>query len=308
MSGWDHFAFHFPVSYSLFDRLFGGKPQEEYSKPGSKAGRVACGKLAAKKIVLCPLSLPFLTLYSFGLSLLKLAELSARSFTLLAPSKKHVRQFVNNAKQATDYLMLTGLMPVKIVAEIVKLISAAIFDSRYYFSPPELYPIPIQISYYQEIIEKCFYRLRIARQLNLQIKAELHEIDKVQDKIFKNLKDKTKRLDFLKAFRIHLKQIGTQKVDSKDLEGIRCYCEDFSQKERIAIEFVVPQNRSLNRSQDDSLLDSSTSTSFKSLPGSEREVVVEVGLTGDQNVVVDLTNGDDSINNSSVADTGSADS
>lgn len=240
--GWASFANHFPMTYGHLDRFHKGMPHQKFAKKGSNSGRKACRDLALKKIAFFPLQMPFLTGYSAFISVLKILEVSGRLIMLLKPTKKHINAFVIAGKQSADYLMLTGLLPVKIIAEIVKLIAAMIFGSHLYFCKPESYSFDVQIDYYKNETDGQFYQFRFARKVTLQIKAEIREIEHMHGKIFKELMGDEEKIAFLKRFSRILKKIDPETVASEDLNSLRQFCLKNAKKAGIKIVFKTPQS------------------------------------------------------------------
>lgn len=255
------FARHFPVTFSHFDSFRRGMPHEKFAEKGSKRGKRACRVLVMQKTASCPFSTPFLTTYSFFLASLKLIEVSGRIFTLLNPTKNHIRHFILASKQATDYLLLTFIMPVRIVAEIVKLAVAMFFGSHLYFSPPDSYPLPIQLNYYQKNADKLFYHFRFARNVTLQIKAEAREIEHVHEKIVAELIGQEEKIKFLKDFIKLLKKINLKQIESKDLNALRAFCKKSAQENDIKIAFKTPQKKEFTYSSCSSTAEESSSSS-----------------------------------------------
>lgn len=234
------FASHFPVTHSHLDKFFGWRPHEEYSK-NTLRGRQSCCKLAFKKIAYFPLSLPLLTTYALGMAIIKIAELVGRIFTLVSSKRNFRQKFIETGKQATDFLMATCILPIKLVAEIIKLMSAAIFDARFYYASPRLYPFPVQLAYYKKRLNSDFYKFRIASGMTLQLKAEAYEIEQNYDKVLGALvKDETK-IKFIRRVSYHLRAIKIKNLKSHSLDRIRHSIERFSKREGLSIEFIIHQ-------------------------------------------------------------------
>lgn len=231
------FPHHFPVTSSHLKNFFTGTPNEEYCKKQSKAGKKVCALMAGKKIIIYPLSLPFLTSYSLGLTALKICETALRGFTLLSCKKKYADHFVNTAKQAIDYSMLSALLPLKITAEIVKLLIAALFDPRLVFSSPEKYSVPVQIDYFKDKIHEEFFKFSSSQALSLQIKAELHDLEQAHLKLLQELKPQETKLKWLKFLMPMIKSIYPNKVKSNDLDALRFSTKQFGIEAGITIVF-----------------------------------------------------------------------
>lgn len=255
------FARHFPVTFSHFDSFRRGMPHEKFAEKGSQRGKRACRVLVMQKTASCPFSIPFLTTYSFFLAALKLIEVSGRLFTLLNPTKNHVKNFILASKQATDYLLLSFIMPVRIVAEIVKLTVAMFFGSHLYFSPPNSYPLAIQLDYYKKIADKQFYNFRFARNVTLQIKAEAREIEHVHEKIVAEIIGMKEKIEFLKEFIKLLKKINLKQIESKDLNALRSFCKEVALENDIKIAFKTLQKEFTYSSREASVEESSSSSS-----------------------------------------------
>lgn len=246
--GLNPFATHFPVTHSHLDKFFGGRPHEDYSK-NTLAGRQSCCKLAFKKMAFLPLSLPLLTSYALGMAILKIVELVGRIFTLVS-SKKSLREgFIKTGKQATDFLMATCILPLKLLSEIIKLMSAAIFDARFYYAHPRLYPTAVQLAYYKKRLNSEFYKFRKASGLTLQLKAEMYEVEQNYEKMLGALaKDETK-IEFLRRVSYHLRAIKIKDLRSNNLDRIRHSIERFSKKEGQTIEFIIHKQKIDDASQ-----------------------------------------------------------
>lgn len=235
------FARHFPITYSHVDKFIKGVPHERYSNKKSKTGRKVCRILLLKKTALLPISISFLTCFSSMLAFFKFMEMTGRIFTLLNPTNKHFEKFILASKQVTDYVMLSCFLPIKSVAEIIKLTTAVCFGSHFYFSPVKAYSLKVQIAYYQKNTNQNFYQFYFEKNVTLQIKAEIREIEHVYEKIITELEGKEKIIVFLKRFIKLLRKISISQIISKDLDHLRSFCQKTADENDIKVAFKAPK-------------------------------------------------------------------
>ncbi|KAF3362688.1 hypothetical protein PHSC3_000928 [Chlamydiales bacterium STE3] len=232
------FKTNFPLTYMHVDRFRRGAPHEVFSQKGSLKGRRVCRLLFIKKALLSPLSLPALTLYSALLTVIKLAELSGKTFALVLPKEQNVQKFILTSKGFTDQLMLTGLMPIKIVAEITRLGLSMIFGSNIYFSPLEKHPPSIQVDYYSDAVKSQLQKFW-SKGKNRKINAEIVEIEQIHRQILEELFDEEDRIRFLKQFRVVLRDVRKACTFRLDLDKLRQFFVEFCQKEGIQMELTT---------------------------------------------------------------------
>lgn len=236
----EHFNTLFPRTFSEFDRLVQGEADEKLSAPPLSKGRIAAAKILGKKVLYYPIKTVFYVTYDVLLLVLKIGEVVGRMFLLCAPTEKRIKTFKATFLQVIDYAMLLPSIPIIQLAEIIKLLCAAIISPKLHFRNPKLFPDKVQARYYLKNCREQFaLLLKFRNRINLEEKAALHELEKA----FMALATRLKKSRFLKTYAVdcdrYLKGFKIE-ITEKKLKQFRRYLLHLAKKRKFELSIPFP--------------------------------------------------------------------
>ncbi|MGK5594793.1 MAG: hypothetical protein ACSNEK_05475 [Parachlamydiaceae bacterium] len=235
------------MTYSQLARFKQGQPHDQYSIKGSKQGKRVCRVLFIRKLFLSPFTAPTSSIYSMILAAIKIGELGFRFIMLTYPTPKNSRKFVRVSKQISDYLMLSVILPARVLADIGRLAVAMVVHSHYYFSKLDKHPLTVQMKYYDAAIYQELQKFWFATHLTLQQKAEINELKDAYKRILGELGKAERKKIFSEKFLFYLRLMDPMNLHSQYLIQLRKICLDFALKENIQVEFKIAYSASNSR-------------------------------------------------------------
>jgi hypothetical protein len=252
----------FPLTSHQIVKLKGGEASELFAKNNVRS-RIACGKLLGVRICLYPVQATFFTAFDLVLLIEKIIQISQQIFCCVCLSRRGSRKFKATLQQVGDYWMLLFLLPWFKLSKISLLACAMFINPKFYFKRPEAVSTARRADYFYSWTIRFVEQLLLYKELNLETKAALHELENGMNTLQEALEDPCEKEACFKVVYQHVKNLRLE-ITCARLEQLKVVLLECAKRKKIPLQIRLP------------------------LIG-EDEVIEEVPLTSNKNLVVGVT-------------------